>query len=531
MLYVIPLVLLLAVFVFLKIRSDKNKSGDKGKKTAAKKTATKTSKKSDSSQSQQVNPDTSPDELSEQNATTTIDEKFRANIEQLIKTRSFHSAEAKINQALNQDHTQHELYLYLVDIHLAQSDEFAIKQLLNYIRSLGLHDIATQAEEKQRTYVPQEVIEPKSSQSLIPEQEQPSTPKQNTNKAFDALIIDNHVDTFDSSVNESKPTDDLQVLNFYDDHKPDPVKPVQDVVESNQVTQEPQSTADPAPLEFEFKIAKDSTEEPARSTNAATTENIFDLFDLSDVQTPAESKNTAPAETEQAESVLQDLSFDDHLDQVKTETTAQSTQVKQPEFEIHIEEFQFDEQLKTATQKTTQPDDLSESRSVEVASSKIHSDDQALEFNLDIPDFQLNPQVQNEATDSATISLEPESLKLIEETSVAPQADLPDLAFESHTLEFSSTPSAPLIDEEFNTTVDVPSINPSPVESAAIDPLAQAFPQVSEVDEVELDLQLAARYIELGAYESAKILLARNATKYTDEQREVSEKLLNQMAS
>ncbi len=81
-------------------------------------------------------------------ATTPLATDLRNKIEGQIRDRNFFSAEAQINQALNKDNSQHELYLLLLDIHLLQKDEFAISQLLNYLRSLELDDILAQAEAK-----------------------------------------------------------------------------------------------------------------------------------------------------------------------------------------------------------------------------------------------------------------------------------------------------------------------------------------------------------------------------------------------
>ena len=74
---------------------------------------------------------------------------MRHNIQQLIQEKQFSAAEAQVNQALK-DNTQHELYLLLLEIHIAQKDEFAIQQLISHIRSLGLNEIAAQAEIRQK---------------------------------------------------------------------------------------------------------------------------------------------------------------------------------------------------------------------------------------------------------------------------------------------------------------------------------------------------------------------------------------------
>jgi hypothetical protein len=49
-----------------------------------------------------------------------VPEAFRHNIQQLIQEKQFSAAEAQVNQALKKDNTQHELYLLLLEIHIAQ---------------------------------------------------------------------------------------------------------------------------------------------------------------------------------------------------------------------------------------------------------------------------------------------------------------------------------------------------------------------------------------------------------------------------
>ncbi|MCV9897575.1 UNVERIFIED_CONTAM: hypothetical protein E7W76_20035, partial [Cronobacter sakazakii] len=61
-----------------------------------------------------------------------VPEALRHNIQQLIQEKQFSAAEAQVNQALKKDNTQHELYLLLLEIHIAQKDEFAIQQLISH---------------------------------------------------------------------------------------------------------------------------------------------------------------------------------------------------------------------------------------------------------------------------------------------------------------------------------------------------------------------------------------------------------------
>lgn len=63
------------------------------------------------------------------------------------------------------------------------------------------------------------------------------------------------------------------------------------------------------------------------------------------------------------------------------------------------------------------------------------------------------------------------------------------------------------------------------------DPLAQSFPELISHNEIQLNLDLAKKYIQLGAYAAATRLLNEKADQYSIEQRNQSEKLLNQIAS
>ena len=552
MLYVIPLLLLLVVLVLLKVRSNKNKDGDKSKKTAAKKTATKSSKRLESSSpSQPSHPVTSEEEHPVKNTTTAIDEKFKANIEQLIASRTFHSAEAKINQALNQDNTQHELYLYLVEIHLAQNDDFAIKQLLNYIRSLGLHDIAEQAEEKQRCYVPQEVIETKPHQPYISEQA-PATPKhkkQNSNKAFDALIIDNHVDHTDSpqtstTDGKAKIDEEYETINFYDASDSAPIaKPAEEMVQPETKAPEVDTTLNIPPLEFNFNLKED--------VNTTTSTTVDEQSETTDFEKLLENTSETPVDTQQ-ESSLSDASLEFNLDQpqaaTEPELKAEIAATSEPSLEFNVDDFQFDKPTSpTATTSEAVAETEIANLSADVTEEKKAAEDTTLDFNLDIPDLAFETQTSNTTTESTEISLDAlesntTSLEFVTEEQAPTTEERQDLAFDLEpvettpdTLEPSSEATPPITDTALEFTSE-PSTNLSAdnsveVEAMTTDPLVQAYPQVSKVDEVELDLQLAARYIELGAFESAKILLARNSAKYTAEQRELSEKLLNKIAS
>lgn len=153
------------------------------------------------------------------------------------------------------------------------------------------------------------------------------------------------------------------------------------------------------------------------------------------------------------------------------------------------------------------------------------------------------------------------------ETSAAPESTVNEVAaVETPSVDFNfSTPeSAPVVEAkaesappDFNFTFDntpaaetklQPAIEPEEViaapsiahEAAATfigtdidlnDPLVKSFPDLSQVDEVQLNLDLASQYVELGAYDAAKALLGEQDAHYSAEQRQRADQLLNQIAS
>lgn len=133
LIYVIPFILLLVIAVVLKKRDSSKQAEEsssnkgKAKKVVLNKQAAKKTK---------IVANTTV----EKKKTTPLPAEQRNKIEALIQHGDFSVAEAQINQALNKDNSQHELYLLLLDIHILQKDEFAISQLINHLGSLELDD-------------------------------------------------------------------------------------------------------------------------------------------------------------------------------------------------------------------------------------------------------------------------------------------------------------------------------------------------------------------------------------------------------
>lgn len=433
LIYVIPFILLLVVAIVLKKREASKEAEPKTQKAvAAKNKAKKTSSSKKSPQQTQV-----VEDVVAKKATTPLATDLRNKIEGQIRDRNFFSAEAQINQALNKDNSQHELYLLLLDIHLLQKDEFAISQLLNHLRSLELDDILARAEAKKSDY---EQLNQNTSHDTIefkPTEIAPSAPKpvvEVTNTAdFDALMSSNNPAPVQASVVE--PVQDIKPLDF-DTSAFTTTTPAQ-----------PEPSIEVQSLEFDISSLNTPTAEPAKPAEEL---KPLDFGSLSLESTPAQPAETAAAD-------IQPLDFSFNLDTAAT--TAPEVETS-PHAADERPEFTFD-----------------------------FSSESTAEAAKDIPAFSFNTVSPSEA--------------IVEET---PAVVTPSLSF-------SLESNAPA-----NTTDQS-------------DPLVQSFPQLSEVNEIHLNLELAEQYIQLGAFEAAREILVEQEPNYSTEQRQQVEQLLSRIAS
>lgn len=279
MLYVIPFVILLIVLVVLKKRQDAQGSE---KSTAT--TATQKSKAKKASSSAKVAPNKTQavqDSVVEKKQTTPLTAETRNKIESLIQERNFFSAEAQINQVLKRDNSQHELYLYLLDIHILQKDEFAISQLLNHVRSLELDDILAQAEAKKAEF---DKSQHKSDEAIAfvsptmnPEPAAAAPKAQNT-ADFDALMA--------GSAAPAEPKADLAFEQLEPQAAPKPAEPVQQAAEEIQ------------PLEFNLSFDSAPKAETPAPEQAPAPSIDFGSFSLEETAPAAKAKPEAPAQEE-----------------------------------------------------------------------------------------------------------------------------------------------------------------------------------------------------------------------------------------
>ena len=433
LIYVIPFILLLVVAIVLKKREASKEAEPKTQKAvAAKNKAKKTSSSKKSPQQTQV-----VEDVVAKKATTPLATDLRNKIEGQIRDRNFFSAEAQINQALNKDNSQHELYLLLLDIHLLQKDEFAISQLLNHLRSLELDDILAQAEAKKSDY---DQLHQNSRDTIEfkPTEIAPSAPKpvEATNTAdFDALMSSNNPAPAPVQASVVEPVQDIKPLDF------------DTSAFTTTTTAQPEPSIEVQSLDFDISSLNTPTAEPAKPAEEL---KPLDFGSLSLESTPAQ-----PAETSAAD--IQPLDFSFNLDTAPTTT---------PGAEIS---------LLAADERPEFTFDFSSESSSEAAK--------------DIPAFSFD-----------TVS---PSKAIVEET---PAVVTPSLSFS-----LESTAPANTTDQS--------------------DPLVQSFPQLNEVNEIHLNLELAEQYIQLGAFEAAREILVEQEPNYSTEQRQQVEQLLSRIAS
>jgi len=433
LIYVIPFILLLVVAIVLKKREASKEAEPKTQKAvAAKNKAKKTSSSKKSPQQTQV-----VEDVVAKKATTPLATDLRNKIEGQIRDRNFFSAEAQINQALNKDNSQHELYLLLLDIHLLQKDEFAISQLLNHLRSLELDDILAQAEAKKSDY---DQLHQNSRDTIEfkPTEIAPSAPKpvEATNTAdFDALMSSNNPAPAPVQASVVEPVQDIKPLDF-DTSAFTTTTPAQ-----------PEPSIEVQSLEFDISSLNTPTAEPTKSAEEL---KPLDFGSLSLESTPAQPAETAAAD-------IQPLDFSFNLDTAAT--TAPEVETS-PLAADERPEFTFD-----------------------------FSSESTAEAAKDIPAFSFDTVSSSEA--------------IVEET---PAVITPNL-------NFSLESNAPA-----NTTDQS-------------DPLVQSFPQLNEVNEIHLNLELAEQYIQLGAFEAAREILVEQEANYSTEQRQQVEQLLSRIAS
>jgi FimV-like protein len=520
LIYVIPLVILIIVLIIVKKRQDAQESGsDKAKTKTVKAKKPGSAAKLTPPKTKAVEP-----AVIEEKNVTPLSADTRKKIKALIQERNFFAAEAQINQALNRDNSQHDLYLLLLDIHILQKDEFAISQLINHIRSLELDNILTQAKIKQREF----------EKSIAPEQKSNhvSSPVSSTLSAQDRASANEAFSDLASSSASNK-------LAF---------EQLQQELQPSKAVADTKAAADSQPLGFNFQAAPATAEPPAVVTKPA--QHVQPLeFNLETLSAPAEQ----PAIVTEPTQNVQPLEFNLATASASAE---QPAIVAEPAQNMQPLEFNFETAAAAvAPAKAEEP----------VAANNT------LEFGFQetAPEIQTTTTAESAAIPDFKLELEPAVSEILAPTPAASEEIQPlDFSFSLDTpVAVAEKTAEPPVGLDLNSTTSTVAETPAPVEAFGLDfnfepgnlatdkpvatglgfdlaaadsvqaptdqtdPLVQSFPELMQVNEASLNLGLAQQYIQLGAYVAAREVIAERESEYTPEQRQQADQLLNQIAS
>ena len=439
LIYVIPLVILIIVLIVVKKRQDAQES-DKAKTKTVKAKKPGAASKSTSQRTKVVEPAGVV-----KKSATPLSAETRKKIEGLVQERNFFAAEAQINQALNRDNSQHELYLLLLDIHILQKDEFAISQLINHVRSLGLEDILAQAEVKKREF------------------ESATTIAQDTNNFSDSAVKgfpkdENSVsiDAF-ADLTTSSPSNELAFEQMQQEIQPS--KPISTV----------ESATNVEPLEFNFEPVN-PVAQPIKSEDISSTLDNALEFD-----------------------------FQSKITESQLTSTTESTPVQ--DFKLELEpSVSLETESAPATTEEIQPLDFSFSLDTPIPAAEKTAEP-ATEFDLSSLDIATPATETPAATETSGLDFKLDNVEAVKKAPVSTGVNF-------------EIPTAPV-----TSTTD------------QHDPLVQSFPELMEVNEADLNLELAQQYIQLGAYAAAREVIAEREAEYTAAQRQQADQLLNQIAS
>lgn len=431
LIYMIPFILLLVVAIILKKR-EANKQAETGSASKVK------SQHKKANSTKKIVPKTRvvADSIIDKKKTTALTENQRSKIETLIRERNFFSAEAQINQALNKDNSQHELYLLLLEIHILEKDEFAISQLMNHLRSLGSDELLEQALTKKLAYDQADVL----SKDRVDFDLSPTIDR----------LENSQTENFDSFL--SKPSTNAAPPS--NPHLADPALSF-DQLHQNSDAASPATIEHHQPLDFKSFSFDTPTTEPKKLETAAVDE--IKALDFSSLSLAPQSSPVAPLEDKlEQETLPSDFSFD-----IDTQAQQQITILDEPVVTQNVvdekPEFHFDFSAKESVTPVEIEQPIFDPK----------------------PDLDFNLEELNNLTQQAIIT---------------------------------TNPSTPVLHE-------------------VVDPLLRSFPELSQVNEINLNLELAEKYIQLGAFESARELLTENTHQYTSEQRQSADQLRNQIAS
>ena len=515
LLYIIPFVLLLVVAIVLKKRgsgqqdtdSSRSKRKFESKKKAKARYGTATTDITDTQ-----------DILSVEKTPKELDPDLRRQIENLIRDKNFSTAEAVINQALNADNAQHDLYLLLLQIHIEQNDQFSINQLLSHLRSLNLHDVVREAEkriaekkEQARTdsiqFTPIQLPD-EAPVTTVVEPEKAVTPQV---KAVDFDLLKN--DLSDETHSKSEPTHSDLSFEKLEEELHCASTTVQETAPVSKVEEH---------KHLEFNIESSNKTEIDEPRPNVVTKHVHLSIEPRTIESKGPEHFAEKLDFGKNEDVIPGVAKTEHHDAVfqHHHETPHKTQIEPVHVEEEVQEapaleFKFDLTKPAIPQeKQSEPEvepiqQTNITFNFEAINTEVHAEPQPvvetqeLVFSFDKPDTQ--PEIEPE-------------------TVIAPA---PTVEVAAEPLSITSFDSLPNAIESAVAPVEEPVTETK----APADYVVQQFPELAALSDTKLNLSLAEQYIRLGAFSSARALLEDSQVQYHADELDRAKYLLNQIAS
>ncbi len=502
LIYVIPFILLLIVAGILKHRESKagNDTNEQANKSKSKNRATPPPKKANAKVNPAVKKDVSSSRESDSVTVTAVAPELLQKLQQLIHGGHFNSAEAHINQSLNRDPNQHELYLLLLKVHLLQKDDLAVNQLINHIRSLQVPELLAEAETKRSEQAQLQRIE----NDFLTETNSDKTPTPNLENPFQSLTLakddatslsvsntDNATTlTKETQTNNTLPDFNFDSFNFSDLTTE---QQTQGITQSENVTIIPNISADNSSAKYHNSAtALDHNASLAAENSVADDAPLKFSFNLTE-----STIGSPPVSTSELVTSTESMSFDIDFASDNSNTTAQSLNLLTPN------EPDLNSTNLLLTDDQTQIDIAS------VDDAEASKTEDSLEFDLANFSFSLDPdKAVNAPDDKSTVT---STLK-------------------SDALDFNvdAEQSEPITAENLSFAGTAEDTQATIIEDA----LLQQFPELKHLNTNQLDIDLAQLYVDYAASDAAHSLLDTLTSKMlTPEQRQQLQLLQEKLAS
>ncbi|MDY6467860.1 hypothetical protein SKM57_04555 [Acinetobacter faecalis] len=394
---------------------------------------------------------------------------------------------------------------------------------------------STRVQAKPTKIVEDEVVEPKQTQPLATE----------TRKKIETLIQDRNFFAAEAQINQALKRDNSQhelyllLLDVHleqkDEFAVNQLLSHINALELHEIAQKAEekvATEKSKAKSNDFIQFTPSHEETAQQPVKPVTHDSFsdDAFDAL-INNPSEPVQTITEEKPKFENTELEFTTSSSSEAqetveplVENNTLEFSTEFTTNEIQPQVEEKSAIDEIKPLDFSfTISSNETIEEKSSEPVQANVNDEPQkSNEFNLDFVIDQtpaVEPEQPNTKLDEQPeFSFNLDSAPVVEDVKTT-EVELAK-SFDASVLE--NTTPAPVATE--TPIVAVSDIN-------LADPLVQSFPSLSEVNEAELNLDLAKKYIELGAYDAAREILADSNVNFSDEQRQVADQLLNQIAS